>query len=63
VRQELAKKVIIVCRGETERDLEDALIEAVSHVTAGRARGHNSNDHGEYYFEATDEVPDLERPA
>lgn len=57
------KKITIVCSGENDDDIAEAIYQATKHVVAGYFTGHNSNDTGAYYFDVTEDVPRKERPA
>ena len=61
-RNEQCKRIVIVCRGDSDRDLEHAFDHAVNGVRAGYVFGHNGNDTGAYYFNVTTDVPPGEWP-
>lgn len=58
-----ARKIVIVARGDTEADLENAINEAIRLVKQDYAEGGNSNETSGFYFNKEDNVPDGELPA
>jgi len=62
-KKQMCKRIVIVVRGKTEGDLDEALQEAVYSVKEGCVTGADSNDAGGYYFTVEDEVPKGDWPA
>lgn len=58
----IARKIVIVARGDTEADLNAAEAEAMSKVAQGYTSGGDRNDTGGYYFDVASEVPASELP-
>lgn len=58
----VARKIVIVVRGDTEEDSDEAFDEAVASLIDGNVRGANRNERSGYYFR-TEEVPAHELPA
>jgi hypothetical protein len=55
----LTQKIEIDIVGNTERDLEDALDEAIRRIKDGNVTGNDSNDTGSFYFSSeTDGEPE-----
>jgi len=59
---EQCKRIVIVCRGDSDVDFERAFDHAVSGVKEGYVFGHNGNDAGAYYFKVTTDVTPGEWP-
>lgn len=59
----IVKKIVIVVRGDTENDAEEALDTALARIVDGNVTGADRNDESGYYFNSTTDVPPNEVPA